>query len=460
MRENLDILLLCDMEARLAATVTEHVGALVSQSRHRIRPLRMLGDIPAAIDLPRFDGVIIHYSLVACRDSHFSPDSRRRLAAFSGLKTMFIQDEYRHVDQTVAAMQEMGVDLLFTCVPESEIEMVYPAAKLPGMTKVNVLTGYVPTDLSARQVPALMDRPIDVGYRARQVPAWLGELGQEKWRIGHRFLADAERFGLRCDISYREEDRLYGEDWNRFLMRCRATLGAESGASVFDFSGEIQRRVDTHVLRAPHTPFSELQRLYFAKEEGKIRLNQISPRCFEAAALRTLMILYEGDYSGILVPGRHYVPLKKDHSNISEVVRVLHDAVASQAIVDCAYQEIALNPAHGFPAFVANVDAQISTRFAAPMAKSRPAYDSSTFRRASRPGFATRYRVLKRDVVGALYRLLFRKLLAFLPEAQRDVAKIRIRAGLKGFKAVAARVSSLGRGTARPTKSRPQKGRH
>ena len=41
---------------------------------------------------------------------------------------------------------------------------------------------------------------------------------------------------------------------------------------------------------------------HLLEEDGKIDLQVISPRCFEAASLGTVMILYPGDYSGILKP--------------------------------------------------------------------------------------------------------------------------------------------------------------
>src|SRR6185312_2046228 len=97
---------------------------------------------------------------------------------------------YRFVDATIAAMQEIGIDILFTNVPESEFERVYPVARLPGVIKVNVLTGYVPEHLLGMPVPKRSERPVDVGYRARKVPAWLGALGYEKYEIGRRFRDD------------------------------------------------------------------------------------------------------------------------------------------------------------------------------------------------------------------------------------------------------------------------------
>jgi hypothetical protein len=73
--------------------------------------------------------------------------------------------------------------VLFTCVPTPEIGKVYPADKLPGVACINNLTGYVPEALLSRPVAPIAERTIDVGYRARKPPFWLGALGVEKWRI-------------------------------------------------------------------------------------------------------------------------------------------------------------------------------------------------------------------------------------------------------------------------------------
>src|SRR5437764_380792 len=79
-----------------------------------------------------------------------------------------------------------------------------------------------------------------------------------------RMAADAPHYGLVTDISFREEDRLYGNAWTAFVSRCKAMLGVESGASVFDFTGEIQRKVERHLWDAPETPYDELRERYFA----------------------------------------------------------------------------------------------------------------------------------------------------------------------------------------------------
>ena len=86
------------------------------------------------------------------------------------------------------------------------------------------------------------------------------------------------------------------------------------------------------------------------------------------------MILYEGYYSGRLVPWRHYVPLKKDHSNMAEVVGVLRDVERAQTIVDTAFKEVALNPDNTFAAMVRQVDRSIERAFRPEMAATKPHY--------------------------------------------------------------------------------------
>jgi hypothetical protein len=423
----LNLLLLCDYQTAIAATVRDHILALETHSRHRYHRLSMLGDIPPALDLTRFDGIVIHYTLFACSDSYLSPASRARLAAFTGLKAMYIQDEYRVVDASIAAMREVGINLLFTCVPEGEFDKVYSPTKLPGVAKVNVFTGYVPENLARRKVPPTAERPIDIGYRGRNVPAWLGRLGQEKQLIGMRMAEDAPRHGLVTDISFREEDRLYGDAWVDFVLRCKAMLGVESGASVFDFTGDIQRNVERHLWHAPDATFDELHDRYFAEAEGRIDLAQISPRCFEAAALRTLMILYEGNYSGVLQPWRHYVPLRKDHSNTAEVVAVLRDPGRMTEITERAYEEIALNPRYSFAHAVSETDQAIEAALRPEMLSTRAPYPEAEFLRAAAPDLKTRRRLVHRQLMHLMRRLIFAKLLGNASAVRRERVEWRLR---------------------------------
>lgn len=362
----LRVLLMCNYDVKNAATMCDHVNAFLRYSRHEVFVISRLGRLPESLDLNWFDVVLIHYSLALALDPYVDPHTRYRLAEFRGLKALFIQDEYRFVADTVAAIRQTGVGLVFTCLGASQIAKVYPRDRLPGVRFETVLTGYVPPWLTVYPPIPLARRPIMVGYRGRTYPAWHGEAGREKARIGERFRRDAARYGLRTDIAWSERSRLYGRAWLDFTRRCRGVLAVESGASVFDFDGAIAARSESFARLAARpsrlsfldrkVPYEALRERYFKGLEDRIDLAQVSPRIFEAAALRTLIVGYEGAYSGVLQPWRTYVPLRKDHANMARVVEIVRDPEASAEIIANAYAEVALNPRFSYKTFVPWVD--------------------------------------------------------------------------------------------------------
>jgi hypothetical protein len=376
-RRPLRLLLLCDFDKGTAGTIIDHIFGLKRLSAHSIHEISFKGEIFEKIELDRFDGIIIHYSLVACLDTYIGPWMRASIRNYRGLKVAFVQDDYRFIDKTVDALRDLGVHVLFGLAPADIIDEVYSPEKLPGVIRETVLAGYVPEHLTLLKVSPLSERAIDIGYRARKLPAWLGSHGQEKWIIADKVVLDAPRFGLKCDVSTREEDRIYGEKWIEFIANCKALIGTESGSGICDFTGNIQRLVEGHVTADPDVSFETLRELYFRDEDGRLMMNVISPRCFEAVALRTLLVLYKGHYSGRLLPWRHYVPLEKDHSNMAEVVEVLRDQKQAQAIVDTAFSEVALNPDNSFAAMVRQVDDAIDRAFCEDMATSKQPYSEA-----------------------------------------------------------------------------------
>jgi hypothetical protein len=364
-RQPLQVLLLACVDGRSAQTITDHIDALARYSRHRVLAYNHFPaisshqrDLPAKLDLARFDVVVIHYSMYLLdeRIDYLDRNAKDRIRAFAGAKIVFRQDEYNHVDGLITVLRQIGADALFTNFPAEEARKVYRDDALPGLRLESNLTGYVPDSLLEHAVLPLAERAIDVGYRSRALPFWLGSLGTEKARIATEFGRHARRYGLSTDISVKEDDRIYGAQWPRFIAGCRAVLGTESGASVIDFSGEIRRRCEQYVRKHPDSSFEEVQALFFRDLEWRYHLEQISPRCFEAACLRTAMVLFEGNYSGILKPWRHYIPLRKDFANVAEVVAALRDLPSLQQMVDRTYAEIALDPQYSFRSFVERFD--------------------------------------------------------------------------------------------------------
>jgi hypothetical protein len=309
-----------------AATIEEHVAGIIAHAPGRV--WRIDTSELHKVPLGAFDAIIIHYGVTIRKGYNIDEVSRHRIARFRGPKALFIQDEYRWIDATVDAMVELGIDILFTVVPQSDIGKVYHDPRLSRVVKRETYTGYVNPAYVARDVPPTADRPIDIGYRGRPLPYWLGSLGQEKTWIVDRTIPHAKRLGLTTDMSYAEESRIYGDAWPDFLTRCKAVLGSESGASVCDFTEEIRSSVDAYLARKPDASYEEVEAACFPGVDGKVVIATISPRMFEAAALRTLMILYEGDYAGVFKAGRHFVALKKDHSNFDEIAHIAYVEIA------------------------------------------------------------------------------------------------------------------------------------
>jgi uncharacterized protein (DUF2267 family) len=419
------ILLICDRREDGAAAVREHIDQLITQSRHFIRPLNVFGSLPRRLDLSRFDGLILHYSVMADPVRLLSDAACARIAAFAGPKAVFVQDEHRNVRRRVDFLKRLNVSLLFTCVPEGEITKVYPTDEFPTTRFINVLTGFTSNRLAEISVLSFRDRPVDVGYRGREVPAWLGQLGQEKTEIARRFASDVGRYGLRCDISVAEHERIYGPSWITFLSRCKATLGTESGASVFDPDGLVERNVESHLRRDPNASFDTLRAAYFLHLDGKISNGQVSPRIFEATALRTLMILYPGHYSGVVSPWKHYVPLAKDHSNMDEVVEILRDSARAEAMILCAYNEVALNPEYGPARLVARLDTAFDPELSGiPRAQ---AYTELEWQNLIRNDWLLRLKRAKRVARDAAARSVFRGIARALSPRTVDLMKSRLK---------------------------------
>ena len=435
----MSVLLVCDYYQTVAETLHDHIDSILNYSVHNVQRISFAGSFPEGLDLDKFDALFFHYSIVISRHDFLSPSACERIQQFEGLKCVFVQDEYRFVDSTVEAIGRLGIDVLFTCIPDEEIEAVYPQSKLPGVQIVNVLTGYVPDRLPLsffKRAKPSHARQIDVGYRARKVPAWLGQLGQEKWLIGKRFKRDAENYSLRTDISFLEEDRLYGKAWVNFLRNCKAVLGTESGASVIDFTGEVQRQVDERLQTEPGLSFEELSVEYFSHLEGQIDMAQISPRCFECASLGTVMILYEGRYSNKLKPWRHFIPLRKDHGNMKEVVEAVSDPLRIKEISTNAYHEVALSYDNSYRYLVAKIDRVLAASLTTEKRSCPPFYSNLALRRLELANHKAVRFWISRFFKVRLNLLVYGRLLSWLSAEDR----IRIQQRVRRFYLWGARV--------------------
>lgn len=380
----MNVLVLSTFDGGNANVIRDFLFSFNAHSRHRYYYVFDCASLDEDTDFSPFDVILIFWS-VYLLGPDLTAGVRARIRSAPAVKVLFLQDEYREVRAMNEAMRGLDIRVMFTCVAEADHETFYPRSRIPSLEATySVLTGYVPQYLERARHQPERPRPLDVGYRSRDVPFCLGDLGREKRIIADRFRTICEGNGLRADISVEEADRLYGRTWTKFLRASRCVLGTASGASVVDFTGEIRRACERYAAVHPEATYEEVRARFFADVDGKVVIDTVSPRVFEAAALRSTMVHHEGRYAGILEPERHYISVKRDYSNVAEVVDRIRDHGFCRVLAANAHRDLVASGRYSYRAFARQFDERLARHVrgrARARPVSRPAFYAQNYRR-------------------------------------------------------------------------------
>ena len=364
------LLLICFFDPSGINTVPENIAYLQQFSRISIDIINFYGrKAPFQFDtnfiLANYDVIVFHNTITYSIENISKIDERLKikLKEYDGLKVIFKQDEQYKANATVSFIEKIKADLVFSCLPANEYKNVYPEKRTNKVQFTRMLTGYVTPKMRVLQYRQTNNRSVDIGYRGSLQPIYFGKLAYEKRQIGDEFVKRLKSLKFTYDISSRWQDRIPGDRWIEFLANCKATLGAESGASIFDLNGEVEKVYKMFIKKygeiVNNTNWCEEALEMLNIYEGNVKYNQISPRHFEAAATRTVQFLYEGEYSRILTQYKHYFPVKKDFSNFEEIISVIENEKKRIDITDCAFEEVILNSENWVETFAENFDNKI-----------------------------------------------------------------------------------------------------
>lgn len=348
----------------LRTAISDHLYCWSMYSNHRVFYLNVAFGVPEnLIHAIRPDVVIYHTTFCGMR---WSRDVFERYTASThvihdlpALKIAMPQDEFIHTNMLCGLLKRCDIDWILTCAEASEWAKIYGDLDQSKTRYKTVLTGYLDSETIKRcdtYVKPIATRSIDVSYRAWRAAYWLGSHGSHKVRVGEVFRKAASARGMRVDISLDDEATFLGDDWLRFLADSVATVGVEGGASILDADGSIKVRVEAYVAQNPNATFEEAKRACFERQDGNLRLACISPRHLEAVATRTCQVLVEGDYSGLLVPDRHFIAVKPDYSNVQEALDKLQNAALVEEMIETAYREIVASNKVTYQGFVAEIE--------------------------------------------------------------------------------------------------------
>jgi len=341
----------------------EHVNSFTRYSRNNIWSINTELGIPEKLNDINFSAIILHYSLFGMHPFNINHEFIQYLKSNNTAnKIAFFQDEYTACREKFDFIDECEIDIVYSLLnPEHhEVYLTNTSCK----TVKHTLTGYVDDELislATKLSKQHHNRSIDFGYRARPLPYFLGKGAQEKTNIADSFINLINTEDYSVDIKTAEKDRIYGPHWYRFISNCKAMIGVEAGVSVFDIEGKVKPACEKYLLDNPDATFEEIYNSILLPWEDNIYYRTISPRIFECAALRTCMILYEGQYNGILEPMHHYIPLKKDFSNFHEALNIFNDTIVRNRLIDNAYKDLIESGKYSYKNFIAQLDDHLET---------------------------------------------------------------------------------------------------
>lgn len=337
--DRLNILVLHSLgdPATVAAFLNHHVFALRRNCPEHNYLYHDTGlPLPTYVSELAFDAIILDVSFLAARWFGAKVFEKTKKAyAFvrdsSAVKIAFPQDEYDCHVLLDNWLCDWRVDVVFSVI-SSGWDVLYPRYHQMGDIRLGY-TGYIDESLIDRVSKPFLERSIDIGYRARKLPPYFGRLGEAKWTIGRDVAVRARDAGLRVDIEVGDRGTLLGDAWLDFIADSKFTLGANSGSSLLDPTGDVQHRVRNYLASHPGAPFDDVERACFPGKDGRHSFTAISPRVLEAALLDSAQILVDGEYSGIVKPGEHFIPIRSDAANFPEVLEAMSDRLLVEAMI-------------------------------------------------------------------------------------------------------------------------------
>jgi len=353
------------MQHPLRSTVEDHLYSFRRYSKARVFYANALvGPVPRWMRRIPFDAIVFHTSFLSSLRWGPQVDETLRSRALeldgvSGVRAAMPQDEFLRSGALCDFIRDARIDVVFSVSPASERPKIYAGIDRERVRFEPTLTGYLDERTLTRideLARTAAERPVDVFYRAGAERPYLGRHGLLKTGIATAGAAEAAARGLTTDISLDPGATLLGDDWFRALVRSRWTLGVEGGASILDPDGELRAATMRYVDDHPAATYDEIEAACFPGRDGELALFAVSPRHLEACATRTGQILVEGTYSDVLEPGRHYLSVRADLSDLGAVLEQAKDETRRRELTDAAYQDIVASGRYTYRGFVHHVD--------------------------------------------------------------------------------------------------------
>ncbi len=339
---------------RDASTVTEHLTSFRRHSRFPLWELNTDTGFPSGLEELEFAAVVLHYSIFGMGLYWLDERWRSYLKNTSAYKVAFFQDECTRCHRRFGFLNDHAIDCVYTCLEPSEFPKVYGRYTNVPRLETNI-PGYVSEDLSTPRAASRCPtgRTVDVGYSGRPLPPISGMGRSRSTRSGCVSPSSRRRAGYGWTSSVRRGTGSTGMTGTA----SSPTAAACSGSSRACRPSTSRTRSDrVHRNWSANKGSGDRGSHLASPVGGQGLLPDDQPRHFEAAAFRICQVLFEGRYSGVLEPMVHYIPLKKDFSNIDEVIRHLGIPEVRGELTENAYRDLIASGDWSYRRFVHGVD--------------------------------------------------------------------------------------------------------
>ena len=323
----------------------------------KVTYLNVLGINVSALLNEEFDLAIVTYELLAMRAVPFWPHIEQRIVKLLSLckhKVLLPQDDYTYTTRLDNLAITANVDAIYTPLTK-DLDQLYPQAIMSGVRFHEALTGYIEDTnlaiMSGFTIP-MTNITIDLGQRVRHLSPQFGAEASKKGFLAENFANRARDAGFIVDVSSKSEDTFVGISWLHFLANCKFTISRKGGASIADPNGKLARRIYNKSAWKKELDDPSIEKLIKENEIRRGDFSAISPRLFEAAAMRVCQILEVDDYLGALEPWHHYIPIRHDFSNIEEVFSAMKDGNLVEKIVENCYSTLIASGNYSYQTFV------------------------------------------------------------------------------------------------------------
>ncbi|MBL4854254.1 MAG: glycosyltransferase family 1 protein [Robiginitomaculum sp.] len=310
-----------------------------------------------------FDGVIINYCFLGNRAGGHYHQYKKGFAWIRDLncpKIALCQDDYTDNEILDEWLDYMNITTIYSPIQEN-VNILYPInwGRKTFKLGLTAYTDSVEMDELQRYATPYKKRKFDVGTRVRYLPPQFGRYGRIKGETAEDFRDAADVAGFLTNISTDPQDVIFGSHWLKFVGNCRFTLGSKGGSSLCDPRGDIRKDISEYMVKNPDAGFTEVEKMCFPDLDNRYIFAGVSPRLFEAAALKTCQILIRDEYVGGLEEYVDYIPLDEDLSNLEEVFELMRDDDKCMAMTESCYQKLIASKQFDYGYFVDDVLSQI-----------------------------------------------------------------------------------------------------